>query len=675
MKRLFLSILILATACFSQLNAAIGDIIFSCDFEEGLPDNWDNLDLDDVYIAPYFWNNTGYPYLGEGSTEQLKTAWALTEDKYTKKCLVSPSLFTVSSARANDWLVSPSFKVSEEGAFAAWMSKSVTEQNLSTYEARVIEAEDYKAIMQDYYNGDIKKSQLSDLLVEKSTLVSLVSRESENWTKRSAVIDESFAGKKMHFILRDNDQTGLGVLVDNIYVTEGKNGLAAVEGPWVENFEDGNVSLYWAMDVTGWKPSYLWADHENLPAYKGLNMVWFDAFYTSKGDGGCIQSFLFKPLPTSYILEFELEKVLYAPNYIYPDLGLFLEVSTDGGQTYISSDENYLLQMPAYANQNIGTTTGKVKLTKNLASYIGQDIKIRLRAVSNKGGEDFFLWKVALIESANVSPVVEFISPEDGKVNVALNAEISVQFDRDIEALDLSKITLKEKGGALVDIETDINSDKVFLYHGDLKYGTEYEVLIPFGSINTLSAPIAWSFTTTTLPELQSVTPADESEAVEIDAEVSLTFDKKLTIKDTDKINIRDLSGKYINISKVEVKGSKVIITHDDFKYNTLYVVTIPGGVLEGMDSEYKWSFTTRDTQSMGNVKKTYAVYPTLSSGNVTVKTEAGVKVKIADISGRILSEYLSNGVLDLELEYANGIYIILIEGVKTESHKVVLKR
>jgi hypothetical protein len=70
------------------------------------------------------------------------------------------------------------------------------------------------------------------------------------------------------------------------------------------------------------------------------------------------------------------------------------------------------------------------------------------------------------------------------------------------------------------------------------------------------------------------------------------------------------------------------------------------------------------------------SVYPTITTGKLTVKTPSAATIKVLDISGRNLAEYQSNGELNLDLNYANGVYLIRVNnGKKTSLYKVILQK
>ncbi|GEM_PF-2376316 len=70
------------------------------------------------------------------------------------------------------------------------------------------------------------------------------------------------------------------------------------------------------------------------------------------------------------------------------------------------------------------------------------------------------------------------------------------------------------------------------------------------------------------------------------------------------------------------------------------------------------------------------AVYPTVTTGKVTVDTPANASVKVTDVSGRVLETAESTGKLELNLNYNNGVYLIVVNVEGTAStHKVVIKK
>ena len=70
------------------------------------------------------------------------------------------------------------------------------------------------------------------------------------------------------------------------------------------------------------------------------------------------------------------------------------------------------------------------------------------------------------------------------------------------------------------------------------------------------------------------------------------------------------------------------------------------------------------------------AVFPTVSTGSITITSLQEAEVKVMDISGKILATYQSNGNLTVNLNYSAGLYFILVNtSGKTCMHKVILQK
>jgi len=79
---------------------------------------------------------------------------------------------------------------------------------------------------------------------------------------------------------------------------------------------------------------------------------------------------------------------------------------------------------------------------------------------------------------------------------------------------------------------------------------------------------------------------------------------------------------------------------------------------------------------NISKVNGKVAVYPTVTTGKVMVDTPADANVKVTDASGRVLETAESTGKLELNLNYNNGVYLIIVEAEGSVStHKVIIKK
>lgn len=67
------------------------------------------------------------------------------------------------------------------------------------------------------------------------------------------------------------------------------------------------------------------------------------------------------------------------------------------------------------------------------------------------------------------------------------------------------------------------------------------------------------------------------------------------------------------------------------------------------------------------------SVFPTITSGSITVKTQGKSKIKVMDIYGRELSSYNTTGELIINLNYPDGMYLILAHNTLVK--KVILNK
>ena len=90
--------------------------------------------------------------------------------------------------------------------------------------------------------------------------------------------------------------------------------------------------------------------------------------------------------------------------------------------------------------------------------------------------------------------------------------------------------------------------------------------------------------------DVMMVIPVKDDVNVPLDTEVSVTFDNEVTLSDVLGITIMPETK---NVS-VNIDGTRLNISHDDFEPNTKYTVYIPYGVVNDYDHfGILWSFTT----------------------------------------------------------------------------------
>ena len=195
--------------------------------------------------------------------------------------------------------------------------------------------------------------------------------------------------------------------------------------------------------------------------------------------------------------------------------------------------------------------------------------------------------QIFALYSPFVAPVlVTKLTPLDGATQVALNSELSVNFNQNVTAANLSGITITP---SVTGVLAKITNYTLSIAHNNFQYGTTYTVNIPAGAVQGYNQAIAWSFTTLPEPvpvQVVSTLPANNATNVALNAEVSVTFNQNVS---------GPLTGITINGNAATgtVSGNKLTIAHSNFAYETQYTVVVPANAITGYNQQTTWSFTT----------------------------------------------------------------------------------
>jgi Beta-1,4-xylanase len=298
------------------------------------------------------------------------------------------------------------------------------------------------------------------------------------------------------------------------------------------------------------------------------------------------------------------------------------------------------------------------------------------------GYDNAILWKFTTRK-----PPMELISviPNNGATGVAVDAEITVTFNQSVAMFGtpkLYKIELSETMG----VQVSSNGSVITITHNDFAPNTEYTVTIPAGTIIGYDMDIVRKFTTSNAPiEILAVTPADGSIDVDVDAPITVTFQKNPYINGIepswDLITIKDAAGNDVSgaVMGMGISGNTFTISHSTFNYETEYTVNIPVGTITGLTANKTWKFTTgKNPNGIGNLNTdNVTVYPTITSDKVQVTTSNKAHIRLCDLTGKTIEAHDSmGGVYELDLSSrATGVYFTIITiGEKTITHKIVKK-
>ncbi len=228
--------------------------------------------------------------------------------------------------------------------------------------------------------------------------------------------------------------------------------------------------------------------------------------------------------------------------------------------------------------------------------------------------DNFVLTQYATLPSWAIvdAPAVGTITPADAAEDVAVDADITVTFDKAVKAESLANIKLYKESvdGEEVALTKTVAADNksVTFTHADLDNETVYVLVVPrtvVGANNVaLAAKETVTFTTeeeaaivTPDPVTATIVPEDEAIDVAIDANIVVTFSRP--IKDTTIDGITVMAGATPVDFATSVDGAVLTINPDaDLAYETVYTVTLPATIKATDDGAFAGltsTFTTVD--------------------------------------------------------------------------------
>jgi len=244
------------------------------------------------------------------------------------------------------------------------------------------------------------------------------------------------------------------------------------------------------------------------------------------------------------------------------------------------------------------------------------------------------------------SPKVISFTPENGAVNVAVNAPVKAVFSEDMDAETLqSAFTVKTGsayGSATVSGTVTYNASAktaTFTSAANMGYNQVYTVTITTDAKSTagkaLEADKTWLFTTSTGltgPSVNSVNPVNGAADAQVDTAVTVVFSEAMDADSVDEYTFVVTTG--TGYAAVTVPGT-VICSGDtavftpaaNFAYETAYTVTVAKSVKnlkgETLAADYKSSFTTSKEGEVPTPPTVLSVKP--AGANAAVDTTVTV--------------------------------------------------
>jgi hypothetical protein len=456
------------------------------------------------------------------------------------------------------------------------------------------------------------------------------------------------------------------------FVSEGFNATFPPSECWLSYGLDGSGNPYesnkWRIAETPTRP-------ENINPQEGSGMLELDCYNISSNGKGIIISPAF-----TYADQMQLSFWMYhsSESETEDSVNIYMSPVVDiAGLTPIKT---------VYRNKNLSPvesgSDGWYQYNVSLQGETGAKYHIGIEGVSKYGYSNIYIDNVKLLKPVKVTQLIPENESTVDLDGIDFPGYIQARFEKAITLGDTSTIKATVNNVPYpVSRQSSGSRLMINVPEGYFAPSTTYNVVIPAGLINEIYNDIAWTFTTAPALAIETKTPAQGAVDIALDAEVSVEFNKGVRIPGFGDLPQATITAGNISVSNVnysvDESGKKLMLTHDNFEYNTLYTVNIPVDVLTAYKEEITWSFTTENGNALGKIKDSGNVYPTLTKGAVNVNCAPKSIVSIMDIYGKTVATYHAiSGKLDLDLNYANGIYLIVInDGKYISTHKVCLQK
>jgi photosystem II stability/assembly factor-like uncharacterized protein/methionine-rich copper-binding protein CopC len=358
----------------------------------------------------------------------------------------------------------------------------------------------------------------------------------------------------------------------------------------------------------------------------------------------------------------------------------------------------------------------------NLAFFTDYYVEISAGAFKDLANNNFegisgsAEWQFKTIQD-NIAPVLQSFTPTNNATNVALETNLTLTFDENIQKgsgnllinklSDNSTIATINLGGN----EVTINGATATINPtNNLPASTQVYVLIPSGGFKDLagnnyagiSINTTWRFTTldNIPPTHTALNPANGAIDIPQNANLVITFDENIQ-KGSGNILIKKLSDnsivETINVTNAIVSINNNIATinpANNLAFQTDFFVEIPSGAFKdlannnhaGFTNNSTWKFKTiADPNSLEDqiLAQNTLLYPNPSSGLVNLQIKNLIvnqaKLSVLDSQGKVLFEKVYNEITDNQvLNLSNlptGTYFLKIQTDKGKTIKSFIKQ
>jgi hypothetical protein len=247
---------------------------------------------------------------------------------------------------------------------------------------------------------------------------------------------------------------------------------------------------------------------------------------------------------------------------------------------------------------------------RNQAFVGGKTYTVTIPAAAMVGYNYDIVWSFSTVPT-----LVATTTPEDGATNLAVDAEVKIDFNR-----AATRVTGATTNPTITDITDAANPVQVnpetvttawsnanatlTINHAAFDYGKTYKVALQPGNLINAAdqtAPIEWSFTTATAATIVAIDPGDGDTNIDCYTTPSIQFSKSIQGSSLAGITINGqaitptLTTGYPNNDGVGVPNTRLIFSHaTEYDYNTTYAIHVPAAAIAGYAGEdIDWSFTT----------------------------------------------------------------------------------
>ncbi len=229
------------------------------------------------------------------------------------------------------------------------------------------------------------------------------------------------------------------------------------------------------------------------------------------------------------------------------------------------------------------------------------------------GFDDATVWNFTTVDLT--APTLQSTSPMDNGINIDISSTITLTFDDNIIATDLSAVQLIETGtGNVVPSVVNIAGKNVMIMpNADLKLGTNYHILISSSALKNssdlffggIASASTFNFTTSSPPFLTATSPLDDAIGVATNSAIILSFDKDIQIISTVGMSVRRVSDDgEVGLNRSIINGNQLrLLPTSVLAQSTAYYVQLQTGTiadLQGnlfqgwaLDNETAFNFTT----------------------------------------------------------------------------------